>query len=96
METPAAEAPKAVETPLVARIISSDSVPAGGFTLGTILADRYRVIGLLGRKGMGEVYRADDLKLEQPVALKFLPPILADDPVRRERFFACKSTFVIQ
>ena len=76
------------ETPHVARIISSDSIPAGGFTPGTILADRYRIIGLLGRGGMGEVYRADDLKLGQPVALKFLPPKLADDPVRRERFFA--------
>ena len=88
MEAPAAEAQKAAETPHVARIISSDSIPAGGFTPGTILADRYRIIGLLGRGGMGEVYRADDLKLGQPVALKFLPPKLADDPVRRERFFA--------
>jgi hypothetical protein len=49
MEASVAETPKAAETLHVARIISSDSVPAGGFTSGTILADRYRVIGLLGR-----------------------------------------------
>ena len=46
---------------------------AGRFLPGAMIGSRYRMIGLIGRGGMGEVYQVDDLKLGQPVALKFLP-----------------------
>jgi len=50
------------------------------------LGDRYRIISLLGAGGMGEVYRATDLRLGQPVALKFLPEETASDPKTLGRF----------
>lgn len=51
---------------------ASSATVEGRLPSGTILAGRYRVVGLLGRGGMGEVYRATDFLLNQAVALKFL------------------------
>lgn len=53
---------------------------------GTTLADRYRIVSLLGKGGMGEVFRAEDMRLNQTVALKFLPVAMAEDEAARDRF----------
>jgi Protein kinase domain len=69
--------------------LSSSATPSSvPFAPGAIIAGRYRLVSLLGRGGMGEVYRADDLTLDQTVALKFLPAGAAADGDRLAQFHA--------
>lgn len=65
---------------------SNQTEPSGPFASGTVLAGRYRLITPIGKGGMGEVYKADDLELDQAVALKFLPATIAKDEAALKRF----------
>jgi hypothetical protein len=56
------------------------------FAPGALLASRFRIVSLLGTGGMGEVYRADDVKLGQRVALKYIPAQI--EPEVLERLYA--------
>jgi serine/threonine protein kinase/dienelactone hydrolase len=60
--------------------------PIEELTPGTLLADKYKIVKVVGRGGMGIVYKAEDTKLKRNIALKFLPPELTRDKEARERF----------
>lgn len=75
------DASSAVSATSAQAVLQGEAGPPERFSIGTVIADRYRVVGRLGAGGMGEVYRVQDLKLQQAVALKFIWQGRANDPI---------------
>jgi len=67
-------------------ITKTIETPKEELTRGIIFAGRYEIIEELGKGGMGRVYRVEDIKLEQEVALKLIKPEIAKDKKTIERF----------
>jgi serine/threonine protein kinase/tetratricopeptide (TPR) repeat protein len=67
-------------------VTSTMEIPKEELTRGSTLAGRYEIIEELGKGGMGKVYRVEDTKLKQEVALKLIKPEIAKDKETIERF----------
>jgi len=78
------------------QIIPSEEIPASPtktletpteeLTRGSTFAGRYEIIAKLGKGGMGKVYRVEDKKIKEEVALKLIKPEIASDKKTIERF----------
>lgn len=66
--------------------VSGPPAPHAELTLGTLVGQRYRLERVLGQGGMGVVYAARHLELDQRVALKVLPSAYVRDPESLQRF----------
>ena len=66
--------------------LAADTAAGSRLNAGDLLASRYRIVRLLGRGGMGEVYEAEDLELRAPIALKLVLPEIAARPEILDRF----------
>ena len=71
--------------PRVSKTLTLET-PAEGLSRGTLFAGRYEIIEELGTGGMGRVYRVEDTKLKQEIALKLIKPEIAFDKKTIERF----------
>jgi hypothetical protein len=64
----------------------TSETPIEGLIRGTTFAGRYEIIEELGKGGMGKVYRVEDKKIKEEVALKLIKPEIASDKKTIERF----------
>ena len=66
--------------------LDAATIASDEFRPSALIADRFRIISLIGRGGMGKVYEAEDMHLGERVALKTIRPEIASDPSFIARF----------